>query len=149
AYWEPDARYERIRQYLHEQKKLSPEDFQQMQNDTQSLFTRDLTEQILPVLKQQPGRFETVISYLENWDYSYEPSETAASIMDVFLLKLSKNAFEDEMSASSYSRFVRFSALPARTILRFLKDDISFFNDTTTPERETKTEMIIGGMDET
>src|SRR5699024_8702938 len=149
AYWEPDARYERIRQYMHEQKKLSPEDFQQMQNDTQSLFARDLTEQILPVLKQQPGRFETVISYLENWDYSYEPSETAASIMDVLLLKLSKNTFEDEMPASTYSNFVRFSALPERTIVRCLKDDSSFFDDTNTPERETKTEMIIGSMDET
>ena len=148
AYWEPDARYDRIRQYLQEYDRLSPEVFQQMQNDSNSLYARDLTNQILPILKRQPDRFKTVISYLQNWDYSYKPSETAASIMDVFMLKLAKNTLRDEMSKAVYQKFIRFSAMPERSIMRFLKNGSSFFDDMSTSKKETRPEIIMQSMDE-
>ncbi|MDZ7680699.1 MAG: penicillin acylase family protein [Fodinibius sp.] len=97
-YWEPDARYQRIEQYLTQDNPLSPQIFQQMQNDAYSLYARDLTQLILPVLKNSKEQnFETVISYLENWNFSYGESETAASIMDTFMLNLAENTFKDEM----------------------------------------------------
>lgn len=147
-YWEPDARYNRIKQYLSQDKKLSPQVFQQMQNDPYSLFSRDLTKIILPILKESKEQsFETVISYLENWDYSYEQSETAASIMDVFLLRLSENTFEDEMGPSVYENYVKFSALPIRTLKRFLQNGSSFFDDVKTTDRtETRDELIVQSM---
>lgn len=148
-YWESDARYERIRQYLTEYDQLSPENFRQMQYDAHSLYARDMTRYILPVLKQNEEQFETVISYLENWDYSYEASETAASIMDVFLLRLAENTFKDEMSEPVYQQFIRFSALPERALMRLLQDQNSFFDDIDTPERETRREIIIRSMNET
>lgn len=148
-YWEPDARYNRIRQYLTENDQHSPQNFQQIQNDATSLYARDLTEIILPVLRNSEEELETVISYLENWEYSYEPSETAASIMDVFLLKLSENTFQDEMGPAAYENFVRSSALPARTLMRFLQDGSSFFDDIKTPERtETRDDIIVQSMNE-
>lgn len=149
VYWEPDARYERIRQYLTEYDQLSPENFRQMQYDSHSLYARDITRNILPVLKRHGQQFKTVISYLENWDYSYDTSETAASIMEVFLLRLAENTLKDELSASVYQKFIRFSALPERALLRLLRDDGSFFDDITTPERETKARMIARSMNET
>jgi penicillin amidase len=148
AYWEPSARYERIRQYIAKYEQLSPEIFQQMQQDDYSLFARDVTRQILPVLKQDTTSFKTVISYLENWDYSYDPSETAASIMDKFLLQLAQNTFQDEMGATTYEKFVRFSALPERTIMRFLKDGSSFFDNVDTAPQETRTQIITQSMEE-
>lgn len=150
VYWEPDARYERIRQYLRQEETLSPQAFQQMQNDSFSLYSRDLTQLILPVLKNSGGNdFKTVISYLENWDYSYEPSETAASIIDAFLLKLSENTFKDEMGTTAYENFVRFSAMPARTLMRFLKNGSSFFDNVNTSDRtETRDEIIVQSMNE-
>lgn len=149
VYWEPDARYDRIRQYLTEYEKLSPENFRQMQYDAYSLYARDITQYILPVLKQHEGSFETVISYLENWDYSYDASETAASIIDVFMLRLSEKTFQDEMSESVYQQFIRFSALPERTLMRLLRNKNSFFNNINTAERETKAQMITQSMTET
>lgn len=150
-YWEPDARYDRIHQYLTQTEQLSPQAFQQMQNDSYSLYSRDLTEQVLPVLKNtNEYNFETVISYLENWDYSYEASETAASIMDVFMLTLSKNTFRDEMTEPVYENFLRFTALPARSMMRFLRDGSSFFDNVETNDRqETREEIIVQSMIET
>jgi penicillin amidase len=63
-YWEDNARYDRITQYMTENEELSPEIFQQMQNDSRSLYANKLMDQILPVLKKSPDRFDTVISYL-------------------------------------------------------------------------------------
>jgi penicillin amidase len=150
AYWEPNARYDRIRQYLRQNNKISPQVLQQMQKDAFSLYSRDLTRIILPILKNsRENDFETVISYLENWDYSYEPSETAASIMDVFLLKLSENTFEDEMGPTAYENFVRFSALPARALMRFLQNSSSFFDNVETSDRtETRDEIIVQSMND-
>jgi penicillin amidase len=149
-YWEPDARYDRIQQYLTQESELSPQAFQQMQNDTYSLFSQDLVQRILPVLKNsEDHNFDTVISYLENWDYSYEQSETAASITDVFLLKLAENTFKDEMGPDVYKNFVRFSALPVRTLKRFLQNGSSFFDNVETEDRtETRNEMIVRSMNE-
>lgn len=149
-YWEPDARYERIKQYLTQEKPLSPQAFQQMQNDTYSLYSRDVTQLILPVIKNSKEyNFQTAISYLENWNYSYEQSETAASIMDVFLLQLSKNTFQDEMGSEVYKNFVDFSAMPARSLMRFLQNGSSFFNDVkTTDKTETRDDIILQSMNE-
>jgi len=148
VYWEPDARYERIKQYLTQDQRLSPEVFQQMQNDVYSLYARDLTQQILPVLKKtKKYNFDTVISYLENWDYSYDGSETAASIMDAFMLRLSRNTFRDEMTDSVYTSFIRFNALPSRALIRFLRNGSSFFDDINTADRqETRNDIIVESM---
>src|SRR5699024_2860130 len=120
-YWQPDSRYKRIRQYLSQDKLLSPEIFQQMQYDAYSLFAQDLTRQILPALKNsEEYNFETIVSYLENWDFSYDESETAASIIDVFLLKFSRNIFEDEMTKDIYENLIKYSGKPSQIIMRFL-----------------------------
>lgn len=143
-YWEPDSRYDRIRQYLTEFNQLSPTIFQHMQLDSYSMYSSEINELILPVLKRAEDRnFETVISYLENWDFSYAESETAASIMDVFLLKLSENIFKDEMSEPVYRNFIRFSAMPARTLKRMLQDGSSFFDDVSTSDRSESQDDII------
>ncbi|SMO65036.1 penicillin acylase family protein [Fodinibius sediminis] len=147
-YWEPDARYDRIRQYLTEYEQLSPEIFRQMQYDAHSLYARDMTQLILPVLKQHDQQFETVISYLENWDYSYELSETAASIMDVFLLRLAENTFQDEMDKDAYQKFIEFSGLPKRALMRLMQYESSFFDDVTTGEQESRNQIITRSMEE-
>ena len=150
VYWEPGSRIDRIEQYLTENEQLSPQLFQQMQNDTYSKFSRDLSQLILPVLKNsgQP-KFETAISYLENWDFTYGESETAASIMDVFLLHLAKNTFADEMGETGYQNFVRFSSMPIRALSRFLRNGSTFFDDISTEDTtETRNSMIKKSMAE-
>lgn len=149
VYWETDSRYERIRQYLSQNEIMTTPIFQVMQNDSYSDFAQKMISFILPVLKASENPdFKTVISYLENWDYMYESSETAASIMDVFLLKLSRNIFEDEMGPEVYENYIVFSAQPTRAILRFMQDGSSFFDDVNTPGVETGDEIIRTSMQE-
>ena len=151
VYWEPNSRINRIKQYLTSNEQLSPQVFQQMQNDTYSQFSRELSRTILPVLKKSDTtEFETVISYLENWDYTYDKSETAASIMDVFLIHLAQNTFTDEMGSEAYQQYVRFSSMPIRALSRFLKNGSTFFDDINTKDTiETRNDIILKSMKQT
>lgn len=149
-YWEPDSRYNRIRDFLQQDEVNTKERFQTMQNDTYSIYARDLTNLILPILKESDGyRFDIVISYLENWDYSYDPSETAASIMDVFMLRMAENTFRDEMTKEVYENFIRFPSMPIRSLRRILNNGSTFFDDIRTQEIETRNQIIVQSMNET
>lgn len=149
-YWEPNSRHDRIKQYLTQSEPITPENFQEIQTDVISLYARDVTHLILPVLKNSKKyNFDTVISYLENWDYSYEASETAASIMDAFMLRLSRNTFQDEMTKAVYGNFIQFPALSARALKRFLRNGSAFFDDVNTSDRtETRNDIVVESMHE-
>jgi len=149
AYWEPDSRYNRLRQFLTRNEQLTPQAFQAMQMDTYSDYAEQLTGVILPILKGADKDYNTVISYLENWDYRYELSETAASIMDAFVIRLSKNTFEDEFGSEVYSNFLRFNGLPARILLRFMKENSTFFDNIDTESTETRADIVTTSMDDT
>jgi len=148
AYWEPESRYRQITNFLSENNILTSEAFQFMQHDTHSNFSSRLTSYILPVLKEDPQQFNTAISYLENWDFNYGLSETAASIMDVFLLRFSENIFEDEMGTDTYNSFIEFPAQPLRSISKFITDGSTFFDNINTPETEDSDDIIKQSMEE-
>jgi penicillin amidase len=143
VYWQSPSRYHRIKHYLSEDTTFSVQTFQEMQYDVYSDYAKTVTKLILPVLKSAPDSgFAVAIDYLENWNYNYNTSETAASILDEFLIRLSANVFRDEMGTDAYKSFIRYSAKPARALLRYLKSDSSFFDDVRTPQKETEKQMI-------
>ena len=150
VYWQPQSRYRRIEEYLSNNDNLSLEAFQIMQNDTYSSYARAVTRIIIPALQSDPdSSFTTAVSYLQNWDYTYQPSETAASIMDMFILQLSKNTFRDEMGGQLYDLFISYSAKPARILKRMLENGSPFFDDTNTPQTETRPQIIRQSMQQT
>ena len=155
AYWHGDYRYQRIRQYLNRNELLNQQAFQLMQNDTYSALAEEMTGYILPILEthlKENGEvgenFETAISYLRNWDFTYGPSETAASIMDVFTLKFTRNVLEDEMGADVYGAFINYSGQPVRIITRLMRDGSSLFDNVDTQEKETMRSQVIASMEE-
>lgn len=148
-YWHADFRYQRIHQYLSSSEPITKQIFQVMQNDTYSVFAEEMTGYILPVLEDnisEHPHFETAISYLRNWDFTYGPSETAASIMDAFVLELSRNVLQDEMGKETYLSFINYSGQPVRILARFMQDGSPFFDDVTTEERETMEDQILVSM---
>lgn len=150
AYWEPGARYGRITRYLQASDTASSALFRTMQYDAYSSWSAEMVDYILPVLEGSgSGEFAVAISYLENWDYTYLPSETAASIVDLFALNFCRNVMADEMGESTYEAYIRFSGQPERALMRFVRRGSAFFDDVTTPQRETEREMILRSMRQT
>lgn len=146
-YWQPESRYQRIREYLQQKSRFSTQAFQIMQLDTYSGYARTMSSFILPVLeKQSDPLLSTAVNYLQNWGYEYSRSQTAASIMDVFLMHLSRNLFQDEMGSAIYKNYITYSGKPARTLINAVRNGSSFFDDINTPIRENREEIIVKSM---
>lgn len=142
AYWATGSRYNRIKDYLSNNDQFTPQAFQVMQYDTYSAYSQKMATRVLPVLLRNEDEFSIAVEYLRNWNFLYKKNETAATIMEVFKLQLSKNVFFDEMGAEAYKNFIAFAAKPARVLLRFLENGSSFFDDVNTSTVETKDEII-------
>lgn len=152
TFWESPSRILRIQQILEFSDSLSTEEMQALQYDTYSEHAREITEIILPVLRSNDSSEEIreALPYLENWDYRYEPTSTAASIFDLFFMKLSKNLLADEIGTDAYNALIELEYLPVQIVSRFIKEG-NHFNITDTPGdvlslefaiRESMTETI-------
>ncbi|HLR76573.1 MAG TPA: penicillin acylase family protein, partial [Balneolaceae bacterium] len=142
AYWATNSRINRIEEYLSRNKRFTARDFQEMQLDTYSTYSKKITDIILPILTQNKDDFPIAVEYLSNWNYLYNRAETAATIMEVFKLQLSKNVFRDEMGKEAYKDFISFAAKPARALKGFLESGSRFFDVVNTAEAEARNKII-------
>lgn len=79
----------------------------------------------------------------------YEKAEVAATILEIFKLRLTKNIFADEMENTIYRNFIAFAAKPARILLRFLQKGSPFFDVVHTPAEEDRNKLIRKSMRQT
>ena len=148
TFWEPPSRIERIEEFFIEHDTLNVEQFQDMQLDSYSVHAREVIEHILPVLRfaDEPYDFSQIAPYLENWDFRYEPESTAATILDTFFMKFTRNTLLDVLGEAAYENFIRLESVPVRVMNRFLEEDSFLFNNTNTETTETREDIIIQSM---
>ena len=151
TFWEHPSRIIRINQLLESSDSLTVSDMQMIQNDLFSEHARDITEIILPILRSEDGagEFSTALSYLENWDYEYHPNSVAASLFDLFFINLAENILKDDLGEAAYRALIRVEHIPVMIVTRLLQTESSFFNITSTPEIETRSEIIVISMRQT
>lgn len=149
-FWEPPSRIEDIVSHLREPGKFSVQDFENLQNDTYSPHAQKVVSEILPALESdaKDSLIAQALTYLRNWDYRYNTSETAATIFDTFYMDMTRNTLEDEMGPWAYNNFIRTENLPVRVMDRIIKNDTSsFFDNINTPDTvETRRSIIIKSM---
>ncbi len=153
TFWEPPSRIQRIEEWLSGQtprRKMTVNDFQQMQLDNYSVHARDLMEQIYPVLRRMEDRidFQVVAPYLENWDFRYETGSTAATILDAFFIRLIRNTLQDELGEEDLELFLRLKNVPVQVMNRLLQENTFLFDDATTRGLESREEIIARSMQE-
>jgi|AntRauTorckE6833_2_1112554.scaffolds.fasta_scaffold04861_4 penicillin amidase len=147
TFWEPPSRIERIEEFLTDSTAFNYARFEELQNDSYSSFAAELTPQILDIIKNQDAyNFDLPISYLENWNYSYELSSTAASIFDVFFLNFTENTLKDNFGDIAYSNFIHHENIPVRTMTSLIETESALFDDIQTDSVETKEDMVIRSM---
>ncbi len=147
-YWEPPSRIERIEEYFTNHDTLDVDLFQEMQFDSYSVHAREIIEQLLPVLRMagDPYDFTMIAPYLENWDFRYDPASTAATIMDTFFMKLTRNTLLDELGEAAYESFVWLENIPVRVMTRLLEENSFLFNNIHTEATETREDIIVQSM---
>jgi len=149
SFWAPPSRIMRISQMLESGSAFTVDQVQRLQYDSFSEHAREITEEILPILRTAGYDFSVVIPYLENWDYLYTPSSTAASIFDLFILNLTRNTLEDDIGPQAYEALVELGYIPVQIITRMIFENSTFFNRIDTPQTETREDMIRLSMQET
>jgi len=147
SFWEPSSRIERIVETLSVDTSVTVNDMVELQNDSYSAFAATITPGLLKIINNQlEYDFSLPVSYLENWDYKYTLSSTAASIFDVFFLKLTENTLKDEFGESAYQNFVVHELIPVRTMTELLKDSSQFFDNILTEGIETRKDIVLKSM---
>lgn len=146
-FWEPHYRISRIEDLLRGSDSLSVADMQALQNDITSLHAAEIVERILPVLRSSSSDLvQRALPYLENWDYRYDRSSTAASIFDLFFLNYARNLLENAFGEELYDLLIELEHLPVVIASRFLTSGSTIFFSPA--EAETVEESMISALEE-
>ena len=149
SFWAPPSRIMQINQQLTITDSLTVQSMQNLQLNNFSEHAREITEDILPVLRSGPQDFSTILPYLENWDFTYSLNSTAASIFDLFFLKLAENTLIDDIGETSFRHLSALDYVPIHIMKRFIIEDSAYFNDVETDRTETRSDMIRLSMQQT
>lgn len=151
TFWEAPSRIMRINQFLEDSDSLQAEEMQTLQFDDYSEHAREITEMLLPILRggENASQLQTALSYLQNWNFEYTESSTAATIFDLFFINLSKNVLMDETGLDLYQSLTRLEHIPQTILSEMLRTNSVFFDDQNTPETESREEIVRKSMEET
>lgn len=150
SFWAPPSRIMRITELLEGSNQLTAEDMRRFQFDHFSEHAREITEMILPMLRVgSEYDFSDVLPYLENWDYLYNPTSTAATIFDLFFLNLSRNVIAGEIGEDAYGALSSLSYIPIQIISRMLVQNSPFFNRTDSPLNDDRALVVQETMNQT
>jgi len=153
TFWEPASRIKRIEYLLNQQQSFSVDDMKTMQNDIFSEHAKRVLDLTLPVLNQvqDDTLISKVLPYLNNWDYRYQTTATAATITDLFFKNLTYNILVDELGEDIVDAWVRLESIPVRVIKHLLADQptSTLFDIKTTETVETRELIIILTMRQT
>lgn len=154
SYWEPPYRAQRIRELLSTKDKFSIDDFKAIQYDQFSKHAQFLLPKILEVLPQveQNSKLKAYCCHaLQTWDLNLDPESVAPTIFEVFLTRLYKNIFIDEMGDSLFYHFLELPNIPIRITDNLIdKGTSEWFDNILTPEtRETMQDIILASLEQT
>lgn len=147
--WEPSSRADRINQVLREKEKLSLADFRALQTDVTSSYAKRILPLILETVKSQLDstaneNLQLLFDILRDWDGEESAESIAAALFNAFNLKLIENTFRDEMGGRLYDNYIDLGNVPTRVIGVLLeKEDSQWFDDISTPETETRKDIIL------
>ena len=142
--WNAPYRAQRIAELLAAKDKLSVEDFERIQADVYSIPGERFCRYLLR-LKPQGWLQERAMKQLRAWDFRNGADSTGAAIFQVFYLKLVENTFADELGEELLKDYLgaKMGVLHHMALERIIDDaDNPWFDDVSTPERETRDEIV-------
>ena len=145
--WEPPSRIVYLDSLLGRQdERFSVNDCERMQNDTYSVLARSLQPMLLGVCTDSVigSTFgNRVREYLRNWNCRFTREDIATSIYQVFLVRLFRNMYVDEMGEDLFHDFCMLVNVPTRVTQRLLQTGTSaWFDDVRTPGTETMDDIL-------
>ncbi|MFQ6613208.1 MAG: penicillin acylase family protein, partial [Fidelibacterota bacterium] len=143
----PNYRIDRIREMLEAKDKLSIDDIKAMQRDHTSVLARDFVPGFVSILSGDNilnPKERNALEILRNWNFTYEPEETAPTLFEQTYLELMHNIFQDEMGDTLYADYIKTGYIP-RFGLDYLRrhPESKWIDDRRTEAVETWDTMVI------
>ncbi len=147
--WSAPFRAMRITTQIAAKDKLSADDFRDIQADTTSLPAKKIVPLILNLTPDGVLQ-ERVMAELQKWDYRNEVDSTGGTIYQVFYWRLVQDVFGDELGPEMLKDYLEQENAHHMAVW-FLVDqpDNPWWDDTGTPEKETRDDMMSRAFGET
>ena len=123
-YYDRHSRIRRINQLFSEEQKVSVMDLKTLRNDNLSIFAGDILDLVLPDLSNDVSNDSLemeLIEKLSQWDGQMKAGSLEAALFEVFLGKLTRNIFRDEMGDSLYTACMECQSIPLSSLKHLLK----------------------------
>lgn len=143
------VRAERIREFLMEKDKVSPQEMARLQMDIQSKLAQRLKPLMVNILLNLSGLSElesTALQLLRGWDGSMETSSPAPTLFEILYFEFGRQLVIDELGEELSRRFI---ALGSNALLPgFLEQTLTlrksaWSDDVTTSDRVESVEDIL------
>jgi penicillin amidase len=134
-------RNRRINNLLRQADAITVTDMMRLQQDTYSIKAEELLPVLLSRLTNAPGSEEEqkALAILKTWDYYYTKDAEAPAYFENWWRNLFASIWDEMRSDSLALSFP--SAWNTISLIR-TKPDFEFFDDRSTPERETLTQLV-------
>ncbi|MEA3338650.1 MAG: penicillin acylase family protein, partial [Chloroflexota bacterium] len=143
-------RARRIVELIEADSSISLEDIKVMQGNSSPIYAEDILPYLLVLPAQSSGvvserRLADALELLRAWDGRADRESAGAALFEVFHLHLIDLTFGDELGEQLLSR--------ARGCVRvalvdILEEDAAWFDDTATPQVETRDEILLLALEE-
>ncbi|UCE05285.1 MAG: penicillin acylase family protein, partial [bacterium] len=154
TYWEPPYRAQRIEELLENKDKFNLDDFKTIQSDLYSKhaqFLMPIILEVLPKFEQHTKLTKYFCHSLQTWHFNLDAESVAPTIFEVFLNKLYKSIFLDELGDSLFHSFLELPNIPIRITDNLIARGISdWFDNIHTPDiKETMTDIFLTSLKQT
>ncbi|MFM7731134.1 MAG: penicillin acylase family protein, partial [Flavobacteriales bacterium] len=149
GYYKPPYRGDRIQALLQSQEKFSSEDMQGVLNDVIHDVDARLYASWLDIAKSAEQRGELPTGTYEKlfgaqpWNGSYAQTETAPTCYNHILYFFLQNTLRDELGSSRFNLFMQTHQVQRSYWILWNQANSKWYDVTTTPQAETREQIVI------
>ncbi len=152
GYYSPGYRAARAKKLLNARDKWSAEEMQKIQLDNVSERDRKLARLVLKEIDadrvaKKNAVFDQAVKSLLNWDGNSNTGETAVTIYTKMLYYIAELAMADELGQKKFDEFVSSNLVRSSFERLFTNPDCIWWDNVTTPEKETRQQAFRLGFD--
>jgi penicillin amidase len=143
-------RFSRIVQLLSKRNKVSCQYSKKMLGDTRSLFAEEMVSLYLRELEGvDTSAVNQIRGYLLDWDFSMSRDSVAATVFHHLTYELMRETFIDELGQNNTQKYLKKWYRALGRWVHILKDSEDWIDDTRTPDRETRKDLLLRACDST
>ncbi len=142
--WAEGYRAQRIVDLIEGSESITGADIEAFHGDSAVLYAEEILPHLLALSSDDP-RLRQALDLLRQWDGQAVRDSAGAALFTAFHLQLADQVFADELGSQlmERGRGAAMFALP-----ELLADgDAAWFDDVTTPEEETRDEILLAALD--